>query len=261
MKYEPLLGINLYCFREFCRTEADLDQTLGRLKALGFPSVQVSGIGPIPADRVRALLDRHGLKACAAHDSFEALSQRPHEVADKLQTLGCEFTALGYPGDDFFARDRWAELAAALTVAGPVLAARGLKLGYHNHGQEFENQGGTNLLTWLYENTPADVVWAEPDTAWIQHGGGSPEAWIRRLEGRVPAIHLKDYTWTKDGVRLCEVGHGNMDWSGILKACAETRIPVWIIEQDHPVAERDIFASAALSLAFVKGFLETLPTP
>lgn len=255
MKIEPLLGVNLYCFRDDCRTEADLDRTLGRLRERGFPSVQVSGIGPIAPAAVRALLDKHGLTACAAHESYEALAS-PLAVADKLETLGCGFTALGYPGDERFARARWPELAETLQTAGRVLASRGLRLGYHNHANEFEDQGGTNLLTWLYENTAAETVYAELDTAWIQHGGGSPEAWIRKLAGRVPAIHLKDYTWTKAGVRLCEVGHGNLDWTGILKACVETKIPVWIIEQDHPVAGRDLFASTALSLKTIQDFLK-----
>jgi hypothetical protein len=32
-------------------------------------------------------------------------------------------------------------------------------------------------------------------------------------------------------------------------------VPIWIVEQDNPVAERDIFASLALSLATIRTFL------
>jgi sugar phosphate isomerase/epimerase len=254
MKHQPLLGVNLYCFRDHCQTEADLDRTLGRLKAMGMPSVQISGLRAIPLSVVRSLLDKHGLVACAAHDSLDAL-KNPQEVAAKLKTLGCRFTALGFPGEEFLAKAKWNELKDILVNAGKVLAAAGLQLGYHNHDQEFEDQGGTKLLNWIYENTPADVLFAEPDTAWVQHGGGSPEAWIRKLAGRIPAVHLKDYTWTKNGVRLCEIGQGNLDWPGILKACVETKVPVWIIEQDHPVAERDHFASVEMSLNYLKTYL------
>jgi len=258
MKTKPLIGINLYSVRDFCQNEGDLDKTLGKLKALGYPSVQISGIGPIAPDKVRALLDKHGMVACAAHDSLEALTQRPHEVIAKLKTLGCRFTALGFPGNDMFQADKVPALTELLIKAGKALAAEGLQLGYHNHSQEFLPVDGTSMLGWIYDHSPADVLFAEPDTAWIQQGGGSPVAWIKKLAGRIPAIHLKDYMWVDGKAQLCEVGHGNLDWSGIFAALVEAQVPVWIVEQDHPVPGRDIFESAALSIQTIREFTKTL---
>ncbi len=258
MQHQPLLGINLYSLRDTCQTEADLDSTFGRLKALGYPSVQVSGIGPIAPARVRALLDKHGLVACATHDSLEALTQRPAEVIAKLKALGCRFTALGFPGNQMFHADKLPDLCEALVAAGRLLAAEGLQLGYHNHSQEFFRVDGTSMLGWIYDHTPADVLFAEPDTAWIQQGGGSPAAWIRRLAGRIPAVHLKDYTWVDGKAQLCEVGHGNLDWPGIFEALVETKVPVWIVEQDTPVPGRDMFESAQLSLQAIRRFTDAL---
>jgi sugar phosphate isomerase/epimerase len=255
MAYQPLVGVNLHSLRDHCRTEADLDRSLGLVKAMGIPSVQVSGIGPIEPRTIRSLLDRHGLAACAAHEGFECLARSPEEVRAKLEALGCAFTALGYPGDEMFEAGRWEELRAVLEKAGRFLASKGLKLGYHNHFQEFQDQGGRRLLDWLFESTSADYLLAEPDTAWIQLGGGSPEAWVRRLAGRIGALHLKDYTWAPDRVRLCEVGRGNLDWPGIFSACRDTAVPILIIEQDDPVAERGIFASIEISYRAILEFL------
>ncbi|MEI8095508.1 MAG: TIM barrel protein [Spirochaetales bacterium] len=249
---KPLIGVNLYSVREHCRTEADLEATLRRLKAIGYPSVQVSGIAPLPFPRVRELLDKAGLVACAAHDNLEALTQRPGEVIEKLRALGCHFTALGYPGDEMMKPENLPLLRDQLTVAGKALAAAGLRLGYHNHAIEFAPIPGTtgpatSIYAWLYAQIPATVLGAEPDTAWIQAGGGSPSAWLRRLEGRVDAVHLKDYTWTPGRPQFCEVGHGNLDFDSIFAALHETQVPIWIVEQDDPVPGRDIFDSLAMS--------------
>jgi sugar phosphate isomerase/epimerase len=252
----PLIGINLYCFRDFCQTEPALEQTLGRLKAIGYPSVQVSGVGSLTPAAVKRLLDKHNLVACAAHDSFEALTQHSAEVIAKLKILGCSFTALGFPGEENLKPGRVPFLVESLLTAAKALAAEGLKLGYHNHAQEFAHYQGGPLLGWIYANSPANVLFAELDTAWAQLGGGSPAAWIRALAGRMPAVHLKDYRWLDGKPQLCEVGHGNLAWPDIFAALVDTGVPVWIVEQDDPVPERDIFESAALSLRFIREFLD-----
>lgn len=251
----PLIGVNLYCFRDFCQSEGELDRTLGRLRAIGFPSVQISGIGDVPTSAVERLLVKHGLVACAAHDNLEALTQRPAQVIAKLKALRCPFTALGYPGDANLKPENVPQLVESLVKAGRALAAEGLKLGYHNHAQEFLRYQGTSLLAWIYDNTPGDALYAELDTAWVQVGGGSPVAWIRRLAGRMPAVHLKDYRWLEGKPQLCEVGQGNLDWPEIFAALVDTGVPVWIVELDDPVPERDMFQSAELSLHFIQEFL------
>lgn len=250
-----LIGVNLFSIRQHCTDLESLDRSLGRLKDIGYPSVQVSGLGSLTAEQVRPLLDKHGLKACASHDSLKDLSERPGWVADKLETLGCDFTALGFPGGDAFTAERWPGIGSAMTAAGRVLAARGLRLGYHNHAQEFGRYDHRTFLAALYDDTPADVVFAELDTYWAQVGGASPASWIRRLKGRLPAVHLKDFFYETSGPRFCEVGHGNLDWDEIFTACREAGTRIFIVEQDDPFPGRDIFDSLAMSLKTVQKFV------
>jgi len=249
MSFTPLLGTNLYSFRDYCQSSEGLDDTLSRIQALGYSAVQVSGLpASLTPAEIRAALERHELTACAAHDSLEALTSRTAEVVAKLGTLGCRFTALGHPGVENFAHDRVEPLRDSLVAVAKVLAGEGLQLGYHNHAQEFQGFRGTSMLSWLFDTTPADLLFAEPDVAWIQVGGGNPEAWIRRLAGRVPVIHLKDYTWESGKPQFCELGFGNLDFDGIFQALIDTEVPIWVVEQDDEVSGRDMFESMELSL-------------
>jgi len=53
----------------------------------------------------------------------------------------------------------------------------------------FGDQTGLDII---YNETDPRYFQAEIDTYWIQHGGGNPVAWIARMNGRMPVIHLKD---------------------------------------------------------------------
>jgi len=84
---------------------------------------------------------------------------------------------------------RW---ISRLDQAGAVLAAAGQTLCYHNHHQEFRHLGGRVLLDLIFEGTKAVNLQGEPDTYWIQFGGGDPVVWCEKLAGRLPLLHLKD---------------------------------------------------------------------
>ena len=60
-------------------------------------------------------------------------------------------------------------------------------------------------------------------------------------------IHFKDFALVDKEPQFCEVGEGNLDWTGIIDACVDTKIPFYSIEQDKPFMERDIFESMKIS--------------
>lgn len=247
------IGVTLYNFREHCKTAEDLDRTLGRLKGFGFEAVQVSGVGLDP-DVIRKALDRNGLYCCATHEGLDAYRNRFDEVVKKLETLGCGFTALGHPGGDCWSAEGVVKLAAELDVIGKKFRERGIIFGYHNHSDEFERFTDRTFLDEIYSRTDRKNLSAELDTYWVQHGGGSPTAWIRKMKGRIHVLHVKDFRISGKKQQHCEIGGGNLDWPEVLKAGKASGTRWFVIEQDDPVAERDIFASVEISLKNLRSF-------
>ncbi len=247
------IGLCLYSIRGFCADEAGLDGALARVKAAGYPAVQVSGIGPIPPRTVRRLLDKHGLVCCACHEKQAELRSNFAGIVEKLKALDCTFTALGSPGAENMTAARLPGLIAELEDWGRRFADAGIRFGYHNHAFEFERFDGRLALELLYEKTDPRRVAAEIDTYWVQYGGGDPVEWIRRVKGRMPAVHLKDYAVAANKPHFAEVGHGNLDWRRILAACRDTGVEWYIVEQDDPVPSgRDIFESIRMSYEFLE---------
>ena len=246
------LAVTLYNLREHCKTESDLDRTLDKVCAIGYQAVQVSGVSLTP-EIIKKQLDRHNLYCCATHENLAALSGDLKPLIDKLQCLECDFTALGSPGMTYinsFAMT--CELADIMTKAGTELLKSGIRLGYHNHAQEFRKHPETKktMLQTFYERTAkpgVPVVYAEIDVHWVTRGGGSPVRWIWNVNGRMPVVHFKDVAIWEGEPRICEVGEGNLDWPAIIQACQETNVRWYSVEQDNEWPDRDIFESIKIS--------------
>jgi sugar phosphate isomerase/epimerase len=128
----------------------------------------------------------------------------------------------------------------------------GITLGYHNHSHELARLDGKVLLQMLIEKL-APKVWFEIDTYWITAGGGDPIQWINKVKGRIPCVHLKDMAVKLDRTQLmAEVGEGNLNWPGIIKACKEAGTEWYIVEQDN-CNGLDPFECVERSLKNLKG--------
>lgn len=249
------IALNLYSVRRHCLKAADLDTTLGKIKAAGYPVVQVSGVPNVPPAEIAVLLKKHGLVCAGCHENLAQLRTDFPAIVSKLKTLGTTFTALGSPGDwSEISEGKLDSLIGELEGYARRFKAEGIRFGYHNHAHEMERRNGKTVLARIYDEAP--TLSGEPDTYWIQRGGGDPAAWIRRLAGRLPAVHLKDFNWHETDSYFTEVGEGNLDWDAILDACAASGTEWYIVEQDEPSPFRDIFESLRLSFDFLQGRIQ-----
>lgn len=228
------LAAQLYTVRDHCQTAADLAVSARRIRELGYEGVQVSGIGPIPVPEIRAIMQGEGLEICVTHEPAEMILERPQEVVARLKELGCARTAYPYPSNvDFGDPAAVRRLVAKLDAAGAVLRAAGLTLGYHNHAIEFVKFGETTVLEYIYAHTDPRNLVAELDTYWIHYGGGDVVAWCRRMKGRLPFIHLKDYGFTLENRHtMCAVGAGNLPFARIIAEARTSGCEWFIVELD-----------------------------
>ena len=247
------IAVTLYNLREFCKTESDLDRTLDKVCDIGYQAVQVSGVQLDPKI-IKKQLDKHNLFCCATHEGQAALTADDlSPVIDKLQTLECDFTALGCPQGPYLNSYTMAcELADKMMISGEKLLAHGIRLGYHNHAGEFKKfaENKKTMLETFYLRTATSgrpVVYAEIDVHGVTRGGGSPVRWIWNVNGRMPVVHFKDLAIWEGEPRICEVGEGNLDWPAIIRACQETNVRWYSIEQDIEWPGRDIFESIRIS--------------
>lgn len=249
-------AVILYTVRDFLKTQEDAKATFRKLADIGYKAVQVSGM---PADlfteeELVQELEAAGLKAIATHEPGPAILNETDKVISRLKKLGVKYTAYPYPANvDYKDPASITELIKALDAAGKKFADAGLVLMYHNHHHEFYKAPGETKypLERIYDETDPKHLQGEPDTYWVQAGGGSPVGWVERLSGRIPVIHLKDYRLDEDLKPIfAEIGQGNIDFPAVIKAAEKAGCQYYVVEQD--VCPVDPFESLAISFKYIK---------
>jgi sugar phosphate isomerase/epimerase len=241
-----VLAAQLYTLRDFTKTPADVALTLKRVAAIGYQAVQVSAVCPMDPRELRRLADDAGVRIVATHIPYQQMADDPDGVIRTHAVYGCPYAGIGSLPQEYRSAEGYARLAREASATARRLAAAGLKFVYHNHHFELERFGDRTGLQILYEDSDPAVFLSEIDTYWIQAGGGSPAAWIRKLAGRAPVVHLKDMTMQGTTALMAEVGEGNLDWPDILSACRAAGTEWYIVEQD--TCQRDPFDSLTISL-------------
>jgi len=247
---QSALAAQLYTVREFTRTPADIANTMRKVREIGYKAVQLSALGTIDTPELKSILDGEGLTVCATHTSYEQMRDEPQAVIDEHNLLACKHAAIGGLPGEYRNAEGYMKFAKEASEVAGKLKEGGLTFSYHNHSFELEKFNARTGLAILYEESDPEVFNAEIDTYWIQHGGGDPAAWIQKMKGRAPLVHLKDMVVLGGRQIMAEVGEGNLNWPGILGACKEAGTQWYLVEQD--TCQRDPFESLAISLRNLK---------
>lgn len=247
------IAIQLYTLRDFLKTPDDFAQSCRKIAEIGYRAVQVSAVDyqAVPPGEIARICAEYGLTICATHEKGRLILDEPNQVIDRLGELGASLTAYPSPEESYFTTEAaFGEFLSKLNAAGERLLAAGFTLAYHNHHIEFRKLQEKVLLERIFEETSSRFLQGEPDTYWIQYGGGDPIAWCHRLAGRLPIIHLKDYRVNdKNEVTLCEVGNGNLNMPGIIAAAEQAGCQWFCVEQD--TCPGDPFESIRFSFEYL----------
>ncbi len=236
----------LFTIREHIKTTEGFAESMKKIRNIGYEVVQISGIGPIPHETVKQIVDANDLIICNTHVGFEGLRDNPEPLIEQHQLWNCKHVAIGSMPDSYREDEAgYRRFAADATVVGKRLADAGLTFSYHNHSFEFVKFGQKTGLDIIYEESDPQYLRAELDTYWVQHGGGDPVSWIRRMNNRMPVVHFKDMALENGEPIMTEVGEGILDWPEIIKACRDIGVEWAAVEQD--ICRRDPFESLAIS--------------
>jgi sugar phosphate isomerase/epimerase len=252
---KPVLAAQLYTVRQSTQTANEFSQSMQKIRAIGYKAVQVSGIGPIPHTEVKHILDDNNLTVCITHISYDLLQNHISDVIEQHHLWNCKHVAVGSMPEKYRGSEEgFRRFAEDATKIGQELARADLTFSYHNHSFEFVRFGKRTGLDIIYEESDPRYLKAELDTYWIQHGGGDPAAWVRRVKNRMPVVHLKDMAVVSEGWNtkqiMAEIGEGNLNWPEILSACKEASVEWYAVEQDE--CQRDPFESLKISYQNLK---------
>ena len=255
MKIEQI-AVQLYTLRDFTETPDDFVATIKRVHEIGYHAVELAGTAGLPPAEAAKIVRNEGMNICSSHESTEMILNQPQQVVDRLGEFGITHAVYAYPaGVEMSDVAQVDKMIAGLDAAGAVLHRAGMTLCYHNHALEYFQRNGSTVLDEIFARSSPEHLQAELDIHWVQAGGGDPAEACRRLAGRLPLLHVKDYTVTATGERIfAEVGHGNMNIPQIITAAEAAGCKWFIVEQD--TCPSDPFECIKRSLDYLKGLCD-----
>lgn len=228
------IGAQLYTVRMYCQNERDLGRTLERVAKIGYRNVQLSGLGNIAPQRVKALCDANGLKIVLTHNPEQKFLENVEALIDEHLLYGCKYVGLGAMSERY-RRPEWVDcFAKDMEAPARKLRDAGLTFMYHHHNFEFGHlpAGGT-IMDRLLAALPAELMGVTADTYWLQMGGVDANEWLAGHADRLHCVHFKDFLPVDFSVRMAAVGQGNMDFGKMLDTLRQNGVTEYVlVEQD-----------------------------
>ncbi len=237
------IALQLYTVRDVMNK--DYEGALKQVADIGYKHVEMAGLGKNSPEQVRAMLDKLGLKAISSHGGFERLRDDVQAVINEARVLG--YDMIGCPYIPARTLTEYREAVKVFNTAAKVIKDAGMTFFYHNHSFEFAPiEEGRRGMDVIFSESDPKLVNSELDVYWVQHGGQDPVAWIKKLSGRLPLLHIKDMEkGEKRG--FAEVGTGVLNFQAILEAAPAAGVRAYIIEQDNGWIDGDPMKSAKIS--------------
>ena len=222
------------------------------IASLGFTGVELL---PVDLDNdiedIKKWLKETGLEVVSIH------AEPTEEIVKKIAELGGKTVI--WAGTPFCNKAEAVEVAHKLDEMAEMAEPYGIKIGYHNHSQEFFMDEGKTLLEHLLDNSTK--CYSQLDCGWAQNGGCYPPSFIRRYKNRFVAIHVKEMPLEErqkilDGFNAhmnspegkkqfevqCPMGapESNMNWQDIKDALDEQDFEAfWVVEREGFYDEHD----------------------
>jgi sugar phosphate isomerase/epimerase len=240
------VGLQLYTVRD--ALARDFEGTLARVAAIGYRDVEFAGYAGRRPEAVSAALERHGLKAPAAHIPLDTLRNQWGATVDAAHVIDHDYIVVPWL-DEKERRTvvQYERLADELNRLGRAARQADLRLSYHNHDFEFTPIDGRIPYDILLDRTDPENVGFEMDLYWITKAGHDPVEYFDRYPGRFPTVHVKDSTGAPAN-RITEVGRGTIDFRRIFARRKEAGIQYAFVEHDNPT---DAFASIKTSYDYI----------
>jgi sugar phosphate isomerase/epimerase len=246
--FQGPVGLQLYSLRDTFQTNVPL--ALQFAKNFGFLEVELAGTYGLSPETFREGVRRSGLKPVATHFSYEQWAKDPEQAAAEARALGPEYAGCAWiPHDGPFTEAKCREAIAVFNRAGEVLAKRGLKFFYHNHGYEFQPFNGGTLFDLLVTKTKPELVSFEMDLFWVVHPGQDPVKLLQKYPNRWSLLHLKDMkrgtatgqlTGSEDVRNDVALGTGQIDLAAAIREAQRLGVKHYFIEDESPAVIEQI---------------------
>ncbi|MDO6427026.1 sugar phosphate isomerase/epimerase [Thalassotalea sp. 1_MG-2023] len=232
----PKISVQLWSVKDDIKSS--FKQTISSLANMGFQGVEFAGsFGPFEnnPEGLKTFLRSKNLTVSGAHLGFEQLNKQ--NFADTVafyKAVGVSMLIV--PWDErAWHPEGVKEVVSLLNDLSVQLKPHGMRIGFHNHDQEFNSFEGTTYWDYIAKNTSQDVV-LQQDVGWTTYAGKDPVEYVRRYPGRTLTTHYKVKLPEGTEGKLPIIGKDTIDWLALTKANIAVGGTLWIVveQEEYP---------------------------
>jgi sugar phosphate isomerase/epimerase len=203
------IGLQLYSVREEIGKNANFDQILQKISALGYTGVEAAGykdgkLYNLSPQEFKAKVEKAGMKVISSH-ATKTLSETELSSGDFTESLKWwdECIATHKAAGMKYIVTPWLDVPKTLKdletqcryldAVGAKCRQQGIIYGYHNHSHEFRKVEDKVMYDYMLEHTNPENVFFEMDVYWAVMGQVSPVDYFNKYAGRFKALHIKDH--------------------------------------------------------------------
>lgn len=226
------VGVQLWTLRR--ELGEDLAGTLRHVAEIGYDGVELwFQKWPSPRE-LKNVLDDCGLKIASAHVNLKDMLEDFPRLRDYHQAIGNTTLVIPYIPD--FAKltpEGWRKTVDDVRLAARAGREEGFTMLYHNHDFEFTTRvDGVEVFDLIFGTIEEKLLGAEIDVFYVADVGRDPVAVLRRFDGRLKRVHLKERAKPGSPFKNTELGRGTIDWDAVFAAAVAAGTEWFLVEQD-----------------------------
>ena len=247
------IGLQLYMIKP--HVVENMENALKEVAEMGYDCVEFAGYFDHSAEELKAMLDKYGLECASTHQHINIFEEQGQSAVDFQRKLGVKYSVIpGCGPENYETQEAWEATRKKFLNTSKMLKENGIDLYYHNHTYEFEPIADSDKLHYyrIFDDIGIENIKPQIDTCWAYYAGMDICELIKKYDGNVKVLHLKDfvcrnipadYDYAK-GTHLVKtrsendfdqkpVGMGVIKLKEIIETAKECGTEYFIVEMDY----------------------------
>ena len=223
-----LNGVQVSSLKPFLQTTEQVSETFARLNKLGCKTIQLQWIAPaVPTEAIAQALRNNQIASVSVQDFYDLVLENLDYYTRLNVATGGTWLCVSRIPERLKSPEGLDEYITELRAMQQKLTPLGQKLCFHPVSGDFTAIPEINAVEYLLKNMPELEICL--DLYHLNRNCRDMPGFIRRFGNRICMVHFKDAL----GDTLVPAGQGDTDWTGVVEACLEAKVPYAFVEQER----------------------------